>query len=225
MKAFMQTLSKIDALSLRERVAVFVACLVVMFYAWDLLLMQPVVAKERSIRAEITRKTSERDAMQAQIRSLQAQKASDPDVLNKQRLSELKQRLGNVEKQLKASTNQLISPKDMAQLLESVLLRVKGLTLINIKGLGGVPVVQQIETADNKLEQKSDGLIENAYKHGLRIEFEGDYLATLEYVKELESLEWDFFWDSLEFSVEQYPDSRVVITVFTLSLDENWIGV
>ena len=67
--------------------------------------------------------------------------------------------------------------------------------------------------------------LENAYKHGLRIEFEGDYMTTLDYIRGLESLELRFLWDSLEFQVEEYPRSRVSITVFTLSLDQDWIGV
>ena len=62
-------------------------------------------------------------------------------------------------------------------------------------------------------------------KHGLMIAFEGDYMSTLSFMQEIESLEWGFFWDSLEYEVIDYPTSRVVITLFTLSLDKNWIGV
>ncbi len=134
-----------------------------------------------------------------------------------------------IESQLRNSAQKLISPDNMAVMLETVLLKVKGLELLEVRGLGAKPVIEPNEAvADDPQANQlvgSAGMIDNAYKHGLRIEFQGDYLGTLEYIQELENLEWDFFWESLEFEVGEYPESRAAITVFTLSLDENWIGV
>ena len=67
--------------------------------------------------------------------------------------------------------------------------------------------------------------INNAYRHGLRIEFIGDYLTTLDYLKSLEKLEWGFFWDNFELEVKEYPDAKAAIEIFTLSLRQQWIGV
>lgn len=232
MKLLRRILDRLDALSLRERLAVFAACLLVSFYVWDFAFMQALYAEEKRIKSEVSRKTSEQQSIRSQVQNLHAQKSQDPNELNRQKLRKLKKQLGEIENQLQASTNQLVSPRDMACILESVLLKVKGLRLLSVKGLGGEPVVplamaENEASIDEEVQQAPTvpSLVDNAYKHGLRIEFEGDYLNTLEYVRELEALEWDFFWDSLEFSVEEYPDSKIVITVFTLSLDENWIGV
>ncbi|MCI0590119.1 MAG: MSHA biogenesis protein MshJ, partial [Gammaproteobacteria bacterium] len=67
--------------------------------------------------------------------------------------------------------------------------------------------------------------LQTAYMHGLRMEFEGGYLDTLDYLRKLEALPWAFFWDSVDFKVEKYPKALGSITVYTLSLDANWIGV
>ena len=63
------------------------------------------------------------------------------------------------------------------------------------------------------------------YRHGLQIEFKGSYLSTLEYLKALDALPWNFYWDVLELNVDKYPVSTIVITVHTLSFHEGWIGV
>ena len=38
-------------------------------------------------------------------------------------------------------------------------------------------------------------------------------------------LPWRFFWDHVEYRVEQYPQGRLKLTVFTLGLREGWVGV
>ena len=63
------------------------------------------------------------------------------------------------------------------------------------------------------------------YRHGLRVEFFGGYLETIAYLRALESLQSRFLWEALAFDVEQYPRSRVAITVYSLSLDDAWIGI
>ncbi len=47
----------------------------------------------------------------------------------------------------------------------------------------------------------------------------------LAYVRALESLESDFFWEALEIETITYPRNRIRLRVYTLSLSEDWIGV
>jgi len=44
-------------------------------------------------------------------------------------------------------------------------------------------------------------------------------------MRELESLEWRFFWDNLEYEVIEYPRGLITFTLYTISLDKDWIGV
>ena len=108
-----------------------------------------------------------------------------------------------------------------------------GLNLIRLNNTGVTPFITKDETEQeakqkpqrenaNKLTAEN---LDNAYRHGLRIEFQGDYLTTLNYLRRLENLKWGFFWDNFEFKVNDYPDSTVAIEIFTLSLQQEWIGV
>ena len=62
------------------------------------------------------------------------------------------------------------------------------------------------------------------FRHRVRMELSGDYLAVLRYLGALEQLPWRFQWDSLAVETDAYPVTRVVMYLSTLSLGEFWIG-
>ena len=231
MTALTGIIEKIDALSIRERGAILTGMLFVLYTVWNSYLMQPLDIEQGRIRAEMQQKQSTQTAINIQLQKLIGNSRKDPDAENKEKLALLKARLQEIESTMDASAANLVSPKNMARILETVLYRTKGLTLREVKGLGKSSLVEEEKTPKDGKEIRKEtsksesNELENAYKHGLRIEFEGDYMTTLDYIRGLESLEWRFLWDSLEFQVEEYPRSRVSITVFTLSLDQDWIGV
>jgi MSHA biogenesis protein MshJ len=223
---------KIDNLSLRERGALLFCVLFVVYFIWDMFLMQPLQIREKRANTQLQQKQAEQLALNTQVQALVVDVRTDPDKAGREKLRSLRSQLQEIESQMQDSTQQLISPRNMAVMLENVLRKVQGLELLEVKGLGSEPVIKLTKptTAGGPAEQvaietKPVGVIDNAYKHGLRIKFRGDYMSTLAYIQELENMEWGFFWESLKFEVNEYPSSTAVITVFTLSLDENWIGV
>lgn len=224
---------KINNLSLRERAMVFIGLIAVIFTLWDSLLITPLVDRQKKVVAEINKKNSERLVLVTKIQASINQSKQDPDAGNVAKLQTLRSRLIDVQAELESSTDNLVTPDDMPKILETVLHKTGGLTLNNLKSLGVSPLVAKEEsegeaeknvTVNDESKLTADN-IDNAYKHRLRIEFNGDYLTTLNYLKELEALEWGFFWDSFELNVDEYPDSNASIEIFTLSLNENWIGV
>jgi len=223
---------RIDAMSLRERVAVFGCALAVLWYLWFVLLMQPLEERKQGFRVQMQQRQAEQVALNAEIQNLVVEQRDDPAKAQREKIAALRRQLEQIETDVRQSAQQLITPDRMALMLQTVLQKVKGLDLLGVKGLGSQPVVKVSENADDEggpdstaVVPGSGSVIDNAYKHGLRIEFEGDYLGTLDYIRELENLEWRFFWESLDLNVIEYPRSKVEISVFTLSLDRNWIGV
>tara|TARA_R110000782_G_scaffold250847_8_gene338295 strand:- start:5764 stop:6468 length:705 start_codon:yes stop_codon:yes gene_type:complete len=225
---------KIDALSLRERAMVFIGVLVVLFSVYDYFLFTPLETEQKSLVVNLNEKNAERLILMSQIQKLLKFNQQDPDTDNIARLKTLRSRLIDVQADLESSTNSLVSPKDMPKILETVLHKTGKLTLVNLKSLGVMPVVAKGET-DKEITQdtKANGgetkltadNIDNAYKHSLRIEISGDYLTMLSYLKSLEDLKWVFFWDNFKLTVSEYPDANVTIEIFTLSLNQTWIGV
>lgn len=223
---------KINSLSLRERTVIFIAIIGLIFSVWDSLLMSPLEIEQKKIVAELNQKNTERLRLNIQLQQLISKSDQDPDAENIARLKSLRSRLIDVQAELENTTHNLVSPKDMPKILETVLHKIGGLTLVSLKSLGVKPLVANEEAegktnAETKVTEKklTADNIDNAYRHGLRIEFLGDYLTTLNYLKSLEELKWGFFWDNFELKVNEYPETSVAIEIFTLSLQQEWIGV
>jgi len=228
MDSINRLVEKIDGLTVRERVAIMIGVLAVLFMLWDTFLLAPLDNRQKLISSELKQKQANQAALNVQFQNAIRESRKDPNKELEQQLAELKEKLAEVSTDVQVSTAELIAPKDMAKILETVLREVKGITLLGLRGLGAKALVTRDAKKDTEKTdsgESSDARLANAYKHGLRIEFEGDYLSTLNYLRELEALEWGFLWDSMEFEVEEYPRSHASIQVYTLSLDKNWIDV
>ncbi len=205
-------LKRLDALTARERLLVFITVLAVSATVWHLLLMEPLLRQADAARAEISatraRIEAANDSLQDQVLQL-----AQIDTTHQTRYALIQQRIEQLDAQLAEYSGQLIDPAEMAFVLESVLKSQSGLRLKRIRNLGAEAL-----TADDE----NDSVI--LYRHGLEIEVEGSYLDCLAYLEEIEDLPWRFYWQFLELDVVEYPRNRIRIEVSTLSLDEEWIG-
>jgi len=240
MDQIMSMMARIDALSIRERGIILVAIIFIMFTLWDSMLMRPQILEERKVLADLQLKRAEQSVLNIKFQNLIRQAQVDSEGASRDRLAALKQQLVEIEADVRQSTNHLVKPDNMALILQTILNRSSGLQLVGIKGLGASPLLavtapESAVVANATVEAPVPGQndpatpdnrgVQNAYKHGLVIQLEGDYMSTLNYMRELESLEWGFFWENIEYEVIEYPRGRVAITLYTLSLEKDWIGV
>ncbi len=204
--------ARADALTVRERILVFVTVLALVGTAWHLVLMQPLLSQADKARADIA---ATRDRIELANTSLQDQvlQLAQIDTTNQTRFALIQARIDQLDTELAEYSGKLIDPSEMAFVLESVLKGQTSLRLKRIRNLGAEAL-----TADNE----NDAVI--LYRHGLEIEVEGSYLDCLAYLEEIEALPWRFYWQFLELDVVEYPRNRIRIEVSTLSLDEEWIG-
>jgi MSHA biogenesis protein MshJ len=61
------------------------------------------------------------------------------------------------------------------------------------------------------------------YRHGVEIVVQGGYLDMVAYMQALEALPVQLFWGAARLDAQQYPDARLTLTLYTLSLDEKWM--
>ncbi|MEQ8426225.1 MAG: hypothetical protein RLT87_06970 [Gammaproteobacteria bacterium] len=221
-------MTRINERSVRERAIIFLGLIAILFSVWDSTVNTPLVNKQKAMISELNNKNAERLVLNTRLQELIVKSKADPDAENRARLQSLKEKLVSLETELEVSTRNLVKPEQMPRLLENVLNQTEGLTLHNLKSLGVSSLIEQPGDTDNPApatQQPGATTIASAYKHGLRIEFGGDYFSTMEYLEKLEQLEWGFFWDNFTLNVENYPDTRAAIEIFTLSLSREWIGV
>jgi len=222
-----QLVDWVDGQTIRERALILAVMLVGLFAGWDLWLMSPLAARGEDARNQILGLQGERHDLAEKVGHLQAAVAVDPDVENRRRHASLQAALGQVERDIEVHAGDLISPSSMRTLVERVLAHESALELVRLENVelkplridseGGVMSDSDPERAD----EPSSGL----YVHGLVLEVRGDYLSTLRYLESLESLGWRLLWDEIDYSVIEYPEARVRITLHSLSRREGWIGV
>ena len=219
-----QAISRIDELSLRERVIVFAAILLIMIFVWYSYLMEPLLKQETRLLSELDSKRTQLTTLNEQIEQLTRGRTLDPNDGIRKNIQQKRSRIAQLDQELKEATASLVSPESMPDILRLVLNRSKGLTLQKLKGLGGQPLVLGQDSQEQNQEKKDEGL-SAAYKHGLQIQFSGNFHETLAYIKALEELDKGFFWDAITYEVKDYPGSITTITLFTLSLDQDWISI
>ena len=205
-------LATVDNMSLRERLLVFVTGLMLVGSAWYLVLMQPLDQQATKNRSEIAT-LRERIGMYNQNLEVEVLQISGADTGEREKLARIQGRLDEINERMGGYVAELIDPAQMSLVLQGLLKKQSKLRLIRVRNV-----------SPEALSASADALTTTFYRHGLEIEFEGSYLACLEYLEEIEDLPWRFYWQLLDIEVLEYPRNRIRLEVSTLSPVVEWIG-
>ena len=213
-------MSWVESRDLRERALLLAACAAVLFGLWELALMEPLREKQKAIDTNLREIEEQLRSSEVQGERILQAHSADPN----QELRKLAETLGGqievLDARIHEHTVSLIPPKEMARFLEELLNERTKLRLIRLENLGPEPMLE-VPLATAGAEGSSSGL----FRHGIVIEFRGGYLDTLRYLRALEGLPWNFFWEDLEYQVQEYPEGKITIRAYTVSTDEVWAGV
>lgn len=219
---------RVDALTLRERVLVLGAAIVVLVGLWEAVLAAPLDAREARVSQRIEQ-SRERIAELNRAIETAAQGISEGMPAQTNRLEALRERVAANDESLRVLASDLVDPAQMRDVLEDLILERPGLELVQIRN---VPAEPMFDAADDEGREddtaagvRHDDAAPELYRHAVVIELEATYLDALEYLREVENLPWQLYWPRFELETEQYPRTRIVLELHTLSLDEEWIGV
>lgn len=246
--------AKIDGLSLRERAIIFAAVAVMLFTVVNDFIFDPEFAKQKQLSEQIKGNEQKMEEIQNEIRqTIKVQ--SDPDEEGRKRLSALKSQTRQMSADLLEMQKGLVSPDKMTALLEDILKRNGNLRLVSLKTLpaaslgnaassgpvgsaaaavesagaqakpGNVAPGSPSTRSGDRENAKADALPTLVYTHGVEIVVDGTYLDMMHYMAALEALPWQLFWGRAKLDVTSYPDSRLALTVYTLSLDKKWLNL
>jgi len=222
-------LIRVDNLELRQRSLLFVGLIVVFFALWQNLLMGPLEARRQRLSGQVSQLRADIGAIHGQIGRLADSRSQDPGMAVRARLGQLREEVAGAGEYLESLTQHLIPPKHMAEVLESLLTRDTGLTLVGLEATGYAPILDpgtepKAEVPESAAGGEGEGL-RGLYRHGLRLVFKGSYLNALEFLQEMEELPWQFIWGRLAVDVEEHPSATVILEVYTLSFDNAWLEV
>jgi MSHA biogenesis protein MshJ len=222
-------MDRIDEMSLRERALIFLGVLATMYVTATQLVIYPLAAQRARLEQDLRQKHSQTQAAERQIQAIVTGESLDADVTKRARLDGLRAQLKSIETNLGNATSGLVTPKEMARLVEQFLANMRGLEVVKVESLppelllgegAKAPIIGTAAVQGAALNP--GGLV---YKHGLKIELRGPYLNMLTYLNGLEALPWKVFWGQVSLHADTYPVSRLTVVIYTLSTREGWIGI
>lgn len=221
---------RIDAMSLRERAIIFVALLAGVYLVADQMVLKPLGLERERMQRQLTSKHEQIQSYERQLQMMLTG-TDDPNSPVAQKILALQQQLSTLDDILAKSTGGLVSPRDMARLVEEILSRHRQLTVVRLESLTPEPIQEAGATASPNTGSAAAAHTPAAagesglYKHGMRIVVKGTYHDLLAYLRTLEGLQWKVFWGKVTLEAEDYPISQLTLELYTLSTHKGWIGL
>ena len=222
-----QWVAKYAALTQRERAIVAAAVVLGGGFLIFNFGIDPFLLKARSAsRMEVSARTEivQQSAILAQLTAQNA----DPDGLNRGKLAQARKDLAAISDRLARFEAGMVPPARMQAFLQGLLARGSAIEVIGLRTLPvtlvGAPAADKGETA-SKDKPAAPAADEGIYQHGIEIRLAGSYNALLSYLAELERMPQRVMWNSVSLTVEKHPRNIMVLRVYTLSLDRNWLAV
>ena len=236
--------SKLDAMTLRERAMIFAAVVAAILFLIYTVSVEPLLSRQKVLSLQIKSQQNQIAGIDAEISAKAQTFVIDPDASTRERLTEIRQEIDTTSAGLMAVQKGLVAPDKIAPLLEHLLRGNDKLKLVSMKTLpvaglneaaqpanaatppaasaaptaSAAPVAAGAKTAVAPRKPR-----ELLYRHGVEIVLQGSYLDMVGYMDALESLPVQLFWGKAHLDAQQYPNSRLTLTLYTLSLDQKWM--
>lgn len=215
--------ARIDALSLRERVIIFLMAALALVVGMSRLVLDPLEAEQKRMSKRVQDEQVQIVRIRSEIQQKVSERTTDPDAQNRERMRVLQQQAIALQQSLAGIQKGLISPDKMASLLEDMLRRNTTLRLISLKN----------QTVTNLTESSAPGAapastaapVAGLFRHGVELTVQGGYLDMVAYLAELEKLSSQLIWGDVAFTVDEHPNATMRLTVYTLSLDSQWLHI
>jgi MSHA biogenesis protein MshJ len=241
MKERLQRLAtRVDALTLRERVLLFAAIAAACVFLMHFFGLEPMLAKQELLRAQIVQQQNQLEGIDNEIGDKVKAAQVDPDAPTRERIAAVRAQLDALATSLRAMQNGLVPPERMAPLVEAILRANGRLQLVSLRTLPVEPIEGKAKpqaattaaTADTPVTAKPAATADTPaaagpaallYRHGVEVTVRGNYLDMIGTMAALESMPTRLFWGAARLEAETWPSSRLTLTLYTLSLDAQWM--
>jgi len=232
-RRWLQFTARVEALKPRERFMAFGATVVVLVFLANSLVLAPLSRKQASLKSTLQQQTITIGGIAADIEGKARAYGNDPNEPLRKRLGELRAETARTSEALRTMQKGLVPAERIAPLLESILRANGRLKLVSLKTLpvttlgdsappapaNATPAAALAAPVAPPVVKTPDVL----YRHGVELTVRGSYLDMVDYMQALESLPTQLFWGKAQLDAEDYPNVRLTLTLYTLSLDPKWM--
>ncbi|RRJ83112.1 type II secretion system protein GspM [Aestuariirhabdus litorea] len=228
MSAWSRYCDLVDQRNERERLLITVAMVLLLGFLFVILVSDPLSNERKKSQQKQQQNLQQMATLQAEIDTAQLALKQLRQTTGEERLAELHRGIAHYDRVLRDATLDLITPRQMSDLLQVMLQRQQGVRLLEMTSyseplqLQGLKEATQTEVAPPPADPAARVLF---YRHGMQLELEGNFFAIQAYLKSVEQSPWNLFWEGMEYQVQKAPLARTRLNVFTLSRDPRWLGM
>jgi MSHA biogenesis protein MshJ len=215
MKHLNPILKQFMALSLRERLLAIGAFIGVIYFVFDLTLLQPQQRQAKALREQISTQESELSSFNRVLQALTSANASDPLAKQRAERDALRKTFTEAESLIGNATAEV----RLGEIIRAMIAAKPGLALISLKTL---PVETFYKPATGPADTAPSGsapaawALPTLYKHGVEVAVRGEYVTLMPYLQGLERHS-NIYWGNVRLDVGTYPDATLKFTIYTLS--------
>lgn len=214
LKNYWQTLShKFSNLSKREKWLVTIAGWIGLLFLLYTFLVEPAQIQKNAKTVQLAAMQGQIGELSGKVAELNRKLEQDPNERVDEEYQQLLEQSQDLSMELSQVVSSLVTPTAMAELLEQVLNQTHKLKLISLESLPNEPIMLDNPTEDI-----------GYYIHPVKIVLTGNYFDIEAYLAKLEQMTVKYYWRSFDYQVEEYPQARLELVVYTLGAKEEFIG-
>jgi MSHA biogenesis protein MshJ len=204
-----QQLSRVDALSLRERVFLFLSVIVCLIALADTFWLAPAQATQAQLAKRFATQSSELVRLRAELSG--AAPPVDPARLVRDDIAQADVRLQELDQEIRFLLPQAQNGPALEQVLVQFLRRQEGLTLVSLTTIKG----ENPDAAGAAAAPAAAGLT----RRGLELRVMGAYPQLVRYLRTLEQALPSLRWGSMQVKSEKLPP-ELTVQVFVLGVQQ-----
>jgi MSHA biogenesis protein MshJ len=203
----------------RERLIIAAVVVVLIYFLFDLLMFQPIAKKRSDLDQRMANANSTLDVVKIENDALVRALSNGPDLVISREIEQLEEKVVDLNNTIASLSDAIIPAEKLPLVIQEILSYDNKLELLHLTL--NKPKELQFEGVDS-MEDENRNV--GVYKHTVSFVVRGEFFDVQRYLKNLESSEWHFYWDSIEYQVEGYPLGLAHIEAYTLSTNRGFIG-
>jgi len=211
MNALQRWLARFDTLSLRERVLVLAAALVVVLMGFYQIVLAPLQAGLQAKKQQWQTAQGKASALEAEIQAL----LSSAPQQARSRLDAQRRIVAGLDQELQAAGQRYPRQDELARWLRALLAERPGVRCVGFHTLPPQLVYP-------RQGEKNAPTGPRLYQSGVSLTLRGDFSSLLAYLQNVQQGPWRLQWGAWNYKVLNYPQAELQVDVATYALD--WSG-
>lgn len=226
MSNFKEIIRQIDGRSRRERIALLLIVSLFPLVIGYNRVIQPMRAESARLNQEMAETQSFLSTLENRRIALQSALINPPVSKEEMQLNKLKTEWHKIEEKVHDAAARLVPPQEMTRALKALLATHPGIDFISLETVEAVPIMPPKPELSESDDQKKTTARSTpiAYRHGLKLTFEGSFMESQSFFASIRQLPWSFFWEAVEYKVTTHPNAEVALILYTISPDKEALG-